>query len=207
VHLILAGPPGSGKGTIGDRLFEEFGIVNISTGQLLRDEIANNTPIGKEVSQLVETGQYVHEDFWLPLLKQRLAKPDCMKGGWLVDGAPRTKRHVAAFEKMGIIPNKVILLEINQEVAVERVSCRRMDPVTGKTFHMKHFPPPNEEVTARLIQRSDDAADKAQVRYNLFLEHFADVHSWYPQDIFCKVDASRTFEEVYNDVKAALGKL
>jgi len=205
LHIVFAGPPGCGKGTICERLFEEFKIVPISTGQILRDEIDSKTKIGLEIQKLVESGQYVHEDFWLPLLKNRLQKEDCQKYGFIIDGAPRMKRQVEAFNNSGIVPTKFLVMDLPDEVSIARITGRRMDPTNDKIYHLIFNPPKDEQVKQRLIQRLDDSEDKCKTRLKLYREHFATVDTWYPNNIIVHVNANQPIDKVHAEVKNALG--
>jgi adenylate kinase len=101
-------------------------------------------------------------------VKDRLSATDCQKNGWLLDGFPRTQAQAIALEEAGIVPDCFLFLDVPDEVLVERVMGRRTDPVTGKLYHMKFSPPENDEVMARLVQRSDDTEEKVKVRLEQF---------------------------------------
>jgi len=135
---------------------------------------------------------------------ERLAKPDCQTYGWLIDGAPRSKQQVDLFNEKGIIPEKFILLQLEDEVALERITGRRVDPQTSKTYHIKYNEPKDTSVSQRLIQREDDSEEKCKFRLKLYREHFAKADRWYPKEKVVLVDANQQIKDVYQQVVKAL---
>ena len=126
-RLILLGPPGAGKGTQADLLCKEFNIPKISTGDMLREAIANQTDLGKEVSSILDSGALVSDEIIGSLLEERLSNDDCANG-YLLDGVPRTLGQASILEKMGIEFTNVIEIKVDDEVIVNRMSGRRVHP-------------------------------------------------------------------------------
>ena len=175
--VVIAGPPAAGKGTQCEMITKQFGLVHLSTGDMLRQAIRDNTPLGEQVKPYVNEGKLVPDHLVIELILNRLQDHDCETRGWLLDGFPRTKSQADALHAAGIVPDVFLLLDVPEEVLVERVTGRRTDPVTGKIYHLSFKPPENEEIAARLEQRSDDTAEKIRVRYREFRRHVDSVKS------------------------------
>ena len=165
--VIICGAPASGKGTQCERIAEQYGLVHISTGDVLRHNVKQKTELGNEAKRYMEEGKLVPDMLMIDIVQQRLAEDDCKTKGWLLDGFPRTGMQAAALESAGIIPTHFILLDVPSNILVERCTGRRSDPVTGKIYHLKFKPPP-EDIAARLIQRTDDTADAMGKRITMY---------------------------------------
>lgn len=161
MNLIFLGPPGAGKGTQAEAIINEFKIPQISTGDIIRAAIRKETDLGKEFKSYTDAGKLVPDELVNRMVEARLAEDDC-KGGFLLDGFPRTVAQAEALDgmldKMGRKLDHVLLLEVPDEVLVERITGRRSDPDTGRVYHIKFDPPP-ADVADRLIQRSDDTEE------------------------------------------------
>jgi len=151
----------------------------------------------------MDAGQLVPDELIIDVICDRLKQPDCVSKGWLLDGFPRTKAQADALSAAGMIPDCFVLLDVPEEILVERVTGRRTDPVTGKIYHLKFSPPESEEVRSRLVQRSDDTAEKIIVRYREFQSHIDSIKSSY-EDKFIWVDGSLTQDDVSQIVKDSL---
>ena len=156
--VIICGAPASGKGTQCERIVEQYGLVHISTGDVLRDNVKRGTDLGKVAKAYMEEGKLVPDMLMIDIVQQRLVEEDCKTKGWLLDGFPRSGMQAAALEAAGVEPTHFILLDVPANILVERCTGRRSDPVTGKIYHLKFKPPP-ENIASRLIQRSDDTAE------------------------------------------------
>ena len=154
-RLILLGPPGAGKGTQADLLCKEFNIPKISTGDMLREAIANQTDLGKEVSSILDSGALVSDEIIGSLLEERLSNDDCANG-YLLDGVPRTLGQASILERMGIEFTNVIEIKVDDEVIVNRMSGRRVHPNSGRNYHIDFNPPKKEgvdDLTNELIRK------------------------------------------------------
>ena len=178
--IIICGAPASGKGTQCERIVEQYGVVHISTGDVLRENVKNKTELGLEAKKYMEEGQLVPDTLMIDIVLERTSQDDCKQNGWLLDGFPRTGMQAAALEAAGIIPSHFILLDVPANILVERCTGRRSDPVTGKIYHMKFNPPP-AEVAPRLIQRTDDTAEAMGKRIVMYQDNVDQVLPLYTQ--------------------------
>ena len=171
MRLILIGPPGAGKGTQAAYIKEHFNIPQISTGDMLRAAVKAGTELGKAAKVIMDQGGLVSDDIIIGLVKERLAKPDCEKG-FLFDGFPRTIPQAQALLDAGIPLDFVLEISVPDAEIVERMSGRRVDPVSGRTYHIKYNPPKVEgkdDVTGDpLIQRDDDKEDVVRHRLEVY---------------------------------------
>ncbi len=132
-RLIISGAPASGKGTQCEKIIEEFKTPHLSTGDMLRAAVKAGSPLGKEAKAYMDAGKLVPDSLVINLVKEKLASPECVNGGWLLDGFPRTGEQAKALQQANINPDKVILLDVPDSALIERVTGRRTDPVTGTT--------------------------------------------------------------------------
>jgi adenylate kinase len=135
VHrLIISGAPASGKGTQCEKIIEEFKVPHLSTGDMLRAAVKAGSPLGKEAKAYMDAGKLVPDSLVINLVKEKLATPECVNGGWLLDGFPRTGEQAKALQQANINPDKVILLDVPDAALIERVTGRRTDPETGTAW-------------------------------------------------------------------------
>ncbi|KAG3025836.1 hypothetical protein PC121_g8193 [Phytophthora cactorum] len=177
-RLVIAGPPAGGKGTQCELLVEAFNVLHLSTGDLLRAAVACGSPLGLQAQNFMDSGQLVPDELIVDVVLERLAQPDCESRGWLLDGFPRTATQAQALLAAGFCPDAVIALDVPDDEVVRRIAGRRVDPETGKTYHLEFNPPPqDEDVLARLIQRSDDTEVTIRQRLATFHKHLGSVVS------------------------------
>ena len=171
MRLILIGPPGAGKGTQAKFICEKFGIPQISTGDMLRAAVKAGTPLGLAAKAVMDKGQLVSDDIIIGLVKDRLTQPDAVNGA-LFDGFPRTIPQAEALQAAGIPIDFVLEIQVPDAEIVERMSGRRVDPVSGRTYHIKYNPPKVEgkdDVTGDpLIQRDDDREEVVRKRLDVY---------------------------------------
>lgn len=181
MDLIFIGPPGAGKGTQAEAIINEFKIPQISTGDIIRAAIRNDTPLGKEFKSYTDAGKLVPDDLVNRMVDDRLKQDDC-KQGFLLDGYPRTTAQAEALDRMlggmGRKLDHVLLLEVADDILVERITGRRSDPETGRVYHIKFDPPP-DDIAPRLIQRSDDTEAVLTQRLNEYHEKTAPLIPYY----------------------------
>ncbi|XP_018816172.2 adenylate kinase, chloroplastic isoform X4 [Juglans regia] len=164
LKIMISGAPASGKGTQCELITQKYGLVHVAAGDLLRAEVAAGSENGRRAKQFMEKGQLVPDEIVVMMVKERLLRPDAHKNGWLLDGYPRSSSQATALKEFGFEPDLFILLDVAEDTLVERVVGRRLDPVTGKIYHLKYSPPETEEIAARLTQRFDDTEEKVKLR-------------------------------------------
>ena len=212
-RLILLGPPGAGKGTQADLLCKEFNIPKISTGDMLREAIANQTDLGKEVSSILDSGALVSDEIIGSLLEERLSNDDCANG-YLLDGVPRTLGQASILERMGIEFTNVIEIKVDDEVIVNRMSGRRVHPQSGRNYHIDFNPPKKEGLddltNEPLIQREDDKPETVLKRLDVYHEETKPLSDFYKKVsdggslVYSSVDGSKSVSEVFNDALQSL---
>ncbi|HAD84385.1 MAG TPA: adenylate kinase [Brevundimonas sp.] len=171
MNLILFGPPAAGKGTQAKRLVEERGMVQLSTGDMLRAAVKAGTPLGVQAKAVMDAGQLVSDDLIINLVKERIAQPDCANG-FLFDGFPRTIPQADALKTAGVKLDYVLEIDVPFDAIIERMSGRRSHPASGRTYHVKFNPPKVEgkdDVTGEeLIQREDDKEETVKKRLDVY---------------------------------------
>jgi len=173
MRLILLGPPGAGKGTQANYIKEQFGIPQISTGDMLRAAVKAGTPLGIEAKKIMDAGGLVRDDIIIGLVKDRLKEPDC-KDGYMFDGFPRTIPQAEAMKDAGVPIDYVLEIDVPDSEIVARMSGRRVHVASGRTYHIKFNPPKVEgkdDATGEaLIQRDDDKEATVLKRLEVYHE-------------------------------------
>ena len=168
MRLILLGPPGAGKGTQAAFICKQFGIPQISTGDMLRAAVKAGTAMGLAAKKVMDSGGLVSDDIIIGLVKERISAPDCTNG-FLFDGFPRTIVQADAMKTAGVKLDIVLEIDVPDDAIIERMSGRRVHVASGRTYHVKFNPPKvadKDDVTGEdLIQRADD--EEATVRNRL----------------------------------------
>ena len=182
MRLILLGPPGAGKGTQATQLCRRYGIVQISTGDMLRAAVKQGSPLGLAAKQVMDSGALVSDEIIIGLVKDRIAQPDCANG-FLFDGFPRTIAQAEALRAAGVKIDAVLQIEVPDSAIVERMSGRRSHPASGRTYHLKYNPPKvpgKDDVTGEdLVQRADDAEETVRKRLEVYQQQTRPLVDYY----------------------------
>lgn len=202
LRVVITGAPASGKGTQCERIVERYGLVHLSTGDALRAAVQAGTAVGLQAKEKMQKGELVPDELVIAIVLERLREPDCVERGWLLDGFPRTGPQADALSAASQMPTHVCALGVPDDVLVERVSTRRLDPVTGGIYNIKNKMPEDADVAARLIQRADDTEDAIRVRLATFHQNVAALRATFPSMI--DVDGNRPADRVFTDVCAIL---
>ena len=171
----------------------------------MRAAVNEKSELGMKAKEFMNSGRLVPDDLIINVVVQRLKQPDCQANGWLLDGFPRTQAQAEALSKLGIVPDSFILLDVPEEILVERVTGRRTDPVTGKIYHLKFNPPENDEIANRLVQRSDDTEEKIVTRYRDFQNNIDSVKMNYIEKMVV-INGSVAQSDVSKQVVSTLTK-
>ena len=215
MNILIMGPAGAGKGTMSELILKEYDIPHISTGDMLRENVRNQTDLGKEAKSYMEAGKLVPDSVIIAMVEKRLQEPDCQKG-YLLDGFPRTVVQAEAFseiaDKIGKPVECVIALEVDFEVLKDRITGRRICPKCGAIYHIRNHAPKVEgicdECGAELTQRKDDTVEQLVVRMDEYEKATKPVIDFYePKGVVMHVNAARPKEEVFGEIKEALGKI
>lgn len=184
MRIILLGPPGAGKGTQAQLISKEFGIPQISTGDMLRAAIKEGTELGKLAKSVMDAGQLVSDDLIIDLVKDRISQPDCANG-CIFDGFPRTIAQAEALSAAGVDIDYVIEISVPDDEIVSRMSGRRVHLASGRTYHVVYNPPKVEgidDVTGEpLIQRDDDKEEVVRDRLSVYHAQTAALIDYYQQ--------------------------
>lgn len=182
MRLILLGAPGAGKGTQAAFICQQYGIPQISTGDMLRAAVKAGTPLGLQAKAVMDSGALVSDDLIINLVKDRIAQPDCAKG-FLFDGFPRTIPQADAMKAAGVKLDYVLEIDVPFTDIIERMSGRRSHPASGRTYHLRFNPPKVEgkdDVTGEeLIQREDDKEETVRKRLDVYSQQTRPLVDYY----------------------------
>lgn len=179
MNAIFLGPPGAGKGTQAQKICKEFGIPQISTGDILRKAIADGTPIGLKAKEYMDNGQLVPDSIVIEIAKERLKAKDC-KNGYVLDGFPRTVAQAKALNTIADI-NFVINIDVKDEVIINRLGGRRVCPKCGAVYHIDWLNGSKvcKNCSTELVQRKDDSESTIKERLRVYAEQTAPLIDYY----------------------------
>lgn len=209
MKIILLGAPGAGKGTQAELIAESLHIPAISTGNMLREAIKNNTKVGQQVKQDMDHGKLVSDELIIQIVAERVAREDC-KTGYILDGVPRTIPQAQALAAAGVDFDYVISIEIEDEVIERRMSGRRVCPGCGASYHIHTHLPQREGICdhcgQRLVIRPDDELETVRDRLEVFhretevLKHYYEAHGKLKL-----IDGNQSIEDTHSAIMAAIG--
>ena len=209
MNIILLGAPGAGKGTQGERISEKLGIPTISTGNMLREAMANGSALGKQVKKYMEDGSLVPDDVIMSIVAERVMQDDC-KAGFILDGVPRTLAQAEAIDAKGVRIDHVVSLEVDDAAIAERMAGRRVCTKCGASYHIVNNPPKTEGICdqcgAEVSIRKDD--EPATVLHRLEVYHASTevLKDYYnAQGKLRLVRGDQSIEDAFRDILKALG--
>lgn len=205
MKLIFLGPPGAGKGTLAAQVAREYGIPHISTGELFRTAIKNETPLGLRVKEIIQSGGLVSDDITIELVKERLNEKDCSEG-FILDGFPRTIPQAEALEKIVSIDGAVNF-DIGDDEVVKRLSGRRVCKSCGQNYHVEFMPSKKgdrcDKCDGELYTRDDDKIESIKKRLEVYREQTAPLIDFYTERNLTKnVDARPATEKILEEFKS-----
>lgn len=214
MYILLMGPPGAGKGTQAEKLIREYGIPQISTGDMFRAAVKSGTALGKEAKSYMDKGALVPDSVTVGIVKERLAQDDCKKG-WILDGFPRTTAQASALDAilhdLGIQLTAVLDFNVNRDDLVKRVSGRLVCRQCGASFHKEFRPPKQEGVCdncgGELYQRTDDNEVTVRERLAVYDTSTKPLIDYYKASgRYYEINGDQSMDKVFADVQAALKK-
>ncbi|MBN1953843.1 MAG: adenylate kinase [Anaerolineae bacterium] len=213
-YIILLGPPASGKGTQAARLREILGLPHVASGDLFRENLKNETPLGRRAKEYMDRGELVPDDVTIAMVMERLSQPDCA-GGALLDGFPRTIAQAQALDRalaergqqVGAVP----YIAVPDDVLVERVSGRRLCRLCGASYHVRFNPPQQpgrcDHDGGKLYQRDDDLPETVRTRLQVYWEQTSPLIDYYRQQgVLVTVNGDQSIDAVTTDLREALGR-
>nr|4MKH_A Chain A, Adenylate kinase [Bacillus subtilis subsp. subtilis str. 168] len=212
MNIVLMGLPGAGKGTLAEKIVEKYGIPHISTGDMFRAAMKEETPLGLEAKSYIDKGELVPDEVTIGIVRERLSKSDCERG-FLLDGFPRTVAQAEALEEileeMGRPIDYVINIQVRKEELMERLTGRRICSVCGTTYHLVFNPPKTPGICDKdggeLYQRADDNEETVTKRLEVNMKQMAPLLAFYDsKEVLVNVNGERDIEDVFADVDVIL---
>ncbi len=215
MRILLLGSPGAGKGTLAAEIERKYPVAHISTGDIFRENVKNNTPLGLEARAYLESGKLVPDDIVIAMMEDRLREPDCEKG-FILDGFPRTVPQAQALEKilkeLGLELDGVVLLDVDEETVVRRLSGRRVCRNCGAIYNLFFRPSSKgefcEKCGGELYQREDDREDVVRSRLKVFYKQTAPLIDYYDEKhMLSRIAAERSGAQhsLLEDLEQAVG--
>lgn len=204
MNIVFLGPPGAGKGTHAQQLMKDMNIPQISTGDMFRRAIREQTPTGMDAKRYMDKGELVPDEVVVAMVKERLAEPDC-QNGYILDGFPRTVAQAEALDTIAKI-DVALNIDVADEIIINRLSGRRMCAACGGTYHISRLQGEAcPDCGGELYQRDDDKPETIRTRLDVYQEKTAPLISYYREKgLLSTADCSGTIEENYEKVLAAL---
>ena len=209
MNLILLGAPGAGKGTQAEKLVNKLSIPAISTGNMLREAIANGTDLGKEAKKYMDEGNLVPDELILGIVAERVAEPDCANG-FILDGVPRTLAQAEALEAKGVRIDHVVSIEVDDAAIEGRMTGRRVCAKCGASYHITANPPKTEGLCdlcgGELIRRKDDAPETVRRRLQVYHSTTEVLKDFYGKlGRLRLINGSQSIEGANEDILKAIG--
>ena len=215
MRIILLGPPGAGKGTQANHLIRDFGLVQLSTGDMLRAAVKSGSEIGQKAKAVMDAGELVSDEIVVGIVEERIKEPDCEKG-FLLDGFPRNIVQAEKLDEMlqrsGQKIDCVLEIEVDEEAVVRRIAGRRFHLASGRSYHIEFNPPKvtdrDDDTGEELVQRDDDNEETVRARLITYNEQTAPLSEHYrKQNLLKAIDGMGSPDEVYERLLQSLEDL
>ena len=213
-YIVLLGPPGAGKGTQAQVISRELNLAHISSGDLFRENLKNQTELGKMAQGYMNRGELVPDDVTIAMVRERISRSDCAEGA-LLDGFPRTPAQADALAEMlasmGQKVDSVPYISVPAEDLIERLGGRWTCPTCGRVYHEKYNPPQEKGICDldgdKLVQREDDKAETVERRIRVYMDQTSPLIEYYRQKgLLIEFDGTHSIEEVSSDILKAITK-
>ncbi|ACL68898.1 adenylate kinase [Halothermothrix orenii] len=213
MNIVLLGLPGAGKGTQAKKMSQEYNLPHIATGDIFRQAIREETPLGKEAKKYLDSGELVPDEITIGIVRERIQKDDC-DNGFILDGFPRTLNQARALtgmlEDMGRKIDVALYIKVKEEELIKRLSGRRVCQECGAAYHVVYNPPKEEGICdlckGKLIQRSDDKEETVKNRIRINKEKMEDLIEYYRNQGNLKtVESTGGIDEVFNKIQEIIG--
>lgn len=215
MNILLMGLPGAGKGTQSEHIVKDYQIKHIATGDIFREAIKNETPLGLKAKSYTDQGNLVPDEVTNDIVKDRLKQPDVIKSGFMLDGYPRTLGQAEALDQnlsdLGLKIDHVIYIDVDQDTLKDRLSGRIICRNCGATYHKIYNPPQVDGICDNcgahdFYQREDDKPEKVAHRINLQMESIRPILNYYDEHgLLHKIDGDQSIEEVFRSIRTILG--
>lgn len=211
MRIILMGAPGSGKGTQGDFITRKFGFPKISSGDLLRQEVKDNTPLGREAEAVMKHGDLVSDHIVIGMIKERIEKEDCQQG-YILDGFPRTLSQVLALEKMNPEETEIVIdIHLDDKIVIDRISARRICSGCKHIFNLLVKSPEHkgicEDCGGTLVQRADDRPEVIKDRLKVYHEQRDTLVEFYKEkNVYAYVEGDADREDIFESICSLLDR-
>jgi len=207
-NIVFLGPQGSGKGTVIGRIKDKYQTPHISTGEMFREAVKEGTEFGRKAKECMDRGELVPDEVTCGMVKERISRPDCA-GGFMLDGFPRNLSQAEALGKVTTI-DTAVLLDVPEDVSLQRLSGRRQCRECGAIFHLQNIPPKKEGVcdacSGELYQRDDDMPKAIKERLAIYHSETMPIVNFYEKaGVLVTVDGSGTIDDVVEQIFAKLG--
>lgn len=212
MHLLIMGLPGAGKGTQAAKIVDTYGVSHISTGDMFRAAMKNETEMGKLAKSYIDKGELVPDEVTNGIVKERLAESDIKENGFLLDGYPRTIEQAYALDKtlseLGLALDGVINIDVNPDSLIERLSGRIIHKETGETFHKVFNPPAGDYNEDDYYQREDDKPETVKRRLDVNIAQGQPILDHYrEQNLVTDIEGNHEIDQVFKDVKEAIDRM
>ncbi|MCJ7580657.1 MAG: adenylate kinase [Candidatus Aminicenantes bacterium] len=209
MRIILLGAPGSGKGTQGDLISRKYGFPKISSGDLLRKAVNDNTPLGREVEAVMKRGELVRDDVVVGMIKERIEKRDCQQG-YILDGFPRTVSQSLTLERMSLEEMEVVFdIHLDDKIVIDRISARRICSGCSHIFNL-HLKAADqralcEDCGGTLVQRDDDKPEIIKDRLKVYHSQNEALVAFYKnKNVYVRLEGDAEIEDIFENIRTLL---